>query len=179
MTILLGTIFAMLAIASVVAVLVGLPGTWILLSIALLVEVLIDGSIYTWWILVAALILTLIGEGLELLAGALGAKRAGASKSAMVWAVVGGMVGAILGTFLIPIPVLGTILGSALGSGACAALAESRVALDPELGVGRARRMASVGSGAFVGRLLAVIAKSIVATTVAVGLTAPWVVAVF
>src|SRR5258707_10841363 len=64
-----------------------------------------------WWLLGIAVV-GAIGLASDLLAGALGAKRAGASKQA-VW---GALVGTVIGLFLgLPGLLLGPFVGAALG----------------------------------------------------------------
>jgi hypothetical protein len=83
----------------VALVAVGLPGTWLMLGIAILIE-LVDrfylpaASPHTfgWWTLGTCAVLSLAGELLETLTGAAGARRTGASASswARCWAVSSG-----------------------------------------------------------------------------------------
>ena len=102
----------------------GLPGTWLMV---------LSTGIAAWlqwqpgqppgdqaisgWTLLVLVGLALLGEVLEFIAGAAGAKRAGGSGRGAVAAIVGGIVGAIVGTFAIPIPLLGSLLGAAAGAG--------------------------------------------------------------
>ncbi|MEE2751659.1 MAG: DUF456 domain-containing protein [Myxococcota bacterium] len=116
-----GVVLAVGGLACVVAVLLGLPGTWILLGFAVLVE-LMDG----YWtsaeapvtfgipVLVGCLLAAGLGEALELVSGALGAKHAGSSRRGIIGAFFGGLAGLVLGT-AIPVPVAGSLFGALLG----------------------------------------------------------------
>ncbi len=116
-----GVVLALGGVACVIGVLLGLPGTWILLGFAVLVE-LFDGiwttadSPVTFGlpVLIGCGIAAGLGEALELLSGALGAKHAGSSRRGMIGAFFGGFVGLVLGT-AIPIPVAGSLIGVLLG----------------------------------------------------------------
>jgi uncharacterized protein len=116
-------IFFVLSALCVVSVLIGLPGGWIMLAIALIIE-----FCDRWYLspehqptfgtrlLIVCAALLLIGEIIETAAGAAGAKRGGASRRGMIGAIIGGMLGAILLTGLIPILFIGTIIGAIVGT---------------------------------------------------------------
>lgn len=60
----------------------------------------------------------MVGEILEFVAAALGAKRAGASRKSTLYAVLGSMTGAILGAIIgVPVPVVGSVLAAILFGG--------------------------------------------------------------
>ena len=135
-----------------IGILFNLPGTWLMVLLAVLLE---------WWtpseivfgaaVLYGALALAVIGEVLEFVLGAAGARQSGGSKRGAALAILGGIVGAIMGTPL-PIPVLGTLIGACLGAFAGSLLGD--------LWAGRPLRH-SIGSGrgAAVGRFWGTIAK--------------------
>ena len=97
-----------------------MPGNWLILAAT---------ALFAWWrwgipdfsvgktALILLLVLALVGELLEFLAGALGTKAAGGSKRAAALSIVGAVAGALLGTFVIPIPIVGTLIGAAVGAG--------------------------------------------------------------
>lgn len=110
--------------ACVLGVVVQLPGTWILLALALAVE-LVDGlylpvgapATFDTAVLLACLGLALLGEGLEFLAGILGLRKGGGTNRGL-W---GSLVGAFLGLFLLTplfafVPFFGALLGVLLGT---------------------------------------------------------------
>jgi uncharacterized protein YqgC (DUF456 family) len=112
-----------------------------------------------WKTVVALLVLALLGELVELLAGALGVARAGGSKRgaamALVGSILGGLVGAVVG---LPVPLVGSLVAALLfaGLGAMigAALGETWAGQTP----GKTWRIAQ---RAFWGRLAGTLGKVI------------------
>ena len=142
----------------------GLPGNWLNVGATLVYVLLIPptaGRVSVGLIAVAAVIgRALLGELIEFVAGAAGAKKAGASRRGAILALVGGLAGAIVGMFVgIPIPVVGSILGALLfagvGSLAGAVLGETWAGRDAE-------HSWQVGKAAFWGRLLGTLGKILV-----------------
>lgn len=92
-----------------------LPGTWLIVAATTGVA---------WWrqdqgtisvgVLIALVVIALIGEAIEMIAGPAGSAKAGGSKRGAVLAVVGALVGAVLGTPVMP--VIGTIFGACAGA---------------------------------------------------------------
>ncbi len=134
-----------------VAVLFNLPGTWLMVLLAALIEWWQpDEFLYSWPVLYLAAGLALLGEILEFVLGAKGARRAGGSKRGAVLAIVGGIVGAVMGTPLAP--VLGTLIGACAGAFAGSLLGD--------LWAGRPiGHSIDAGKGAAAGRLWGTIAK--------------------
>lgn len=93
-----------------------LPGTWVVLLASAGFALLYPQTL-GWWTVAILLGLAVIGEAIETLAGAAGARKAGGTKRAMLGAVAGGIVGAIVGTALIPILLVGTLAGAMAGAG--------------------------------------------------------------
>jgi hypothetical protein len=163
----IGALFSAFGVLCVFLVVVGLPGTWILIAAAVLIDLL------DWlWLqpdapltfhpltLVAAVLLGLVGELLEFLLSAAGAKKFGASPRGMLGSVAGGVVGAIFGTVLIWIPLVGTLIGAVVGTAAGAVLGEmwdGRTTL---------RDSAKPAFGAVLGRVLGTLSKLPVAVAV-------------
>jgi hypothetical protein len=152
-TISLGALFLLVGTAGIALALIGLPGTWLILLVGVVVEFVRPGT-FSWWTIGVGGVLAIGAEIAEFSAGAVGAKKAGGSKRAMWLAIAGGLVGGIVGTFVIPIPIVGTIAGAGIGSGACAMLAE--MSIDGRT-VSQAGR---VGGGAAIGRTLASVFKA-------------------
>ena len=142
-----------------------LPGAWLML---------LATSLAAWWqwgwgwpgfwdegtitpvTLIVLLVLATLGEVLEFVAGAAGARQAGASKRATLLAIVGGVAGAIVGTATIPVPVVGTLVGAALGAGLGS--------LGGDLWAGREWGPAvTAGKGAAIGRFWGAVSKLAVA----------------
>jgi len=154
-----GVFFSVAGAACVAAVIFGLPGSWILLGLAVVVELLDrywlpegDRQTFNWWLLGTCLLLAALGELLEFAAGALGAKTAGSSKYGVWGALIGGIVGAIAGIF-IPVPIVGSLIGALLGSFAGAVVGElvwQKRALKDSL---------APATGAAIGRVLGTLSK--------------------
>lgn len=96
--------------------LAGIPGNWLMIGSVALFDWWRDEQVVHWGVWVAVIGLAVTGEIIELVAGAIGARKYGGSKWASLGALAGGLIGAIIGTFFIPLPVLGTILGAVLGA---------------------------------------------------------------
>ncbi len=145
----------------------GLPGNWLMLLAALGYlwlgpEV---GVMNISWATIGTIAgLCVIGEIAENVAGMWGARRAGGSRKAAIYALLGSLVGAIVGGMLgLPIPLIGTPIGAILG-GAVGALLGAALA-EQTLGETGSQSL-KVGRAAFWGRLLGVGIKSILATII-------------
>ncbi len=124
-------VFTLLGAACVGLVVFQLHGTWILLILAAAFEYLdryylgAEQQTFGWWVLGICLLLAFLGEILEFMGSALGAKKAGASTRG----IVGSIIGAILGPFILTplfffVPLLGVLLGVVAGSFVGAVLGE-------------------------------------------------------
>jgi uncharacterized protein YqgC (DUF456 family) len=137
-----------------------LPGTWIILLLAVatrLVEAILPlgpEPLFGLWALVLIAGLALLAELFELGASAAGAKTGGASRRGMLGAVIGSMLGAIIISFIILIPVVGTLLGALIGAAIGAIVGELSV------GGKTLRETARPAAGAVAGRLLGVLVKT-------------------
>ena len=97
-----------------------LPGNWLMIiSTGLFAWWQWDQGIFSFPLLVVITVLALIAELIEFFAGAGGAKKAGASWTGAIAAIIGAVIGAIAGTILIPAPIVGTMLGACIGAGLC------------------------------------------------------------
>ena len=131
--------------------LIGLPGIWVMVAALVGFGWLTGWNVYVGWPgVITALVLAVIAEIMEFVAGSAGAKKAGGSGRAMIGAIVGGLVGGFL--FTIPLPVIGTVFGVCLGCFLGAAIIEMGVRDD----AGHAMR---VGWGAAKGRFWAILLK--------------------
>jgi len=119
-----GIVFTLLAAGCLVLVVIGLPGSWIMLALAGVVELadavyLPEGEsqTFSWWLLAVCVVVVLLGDLFEFLAGAAGAKVGGGTKRGMWGAIIGGMLGLIIFTPLFAfLPVIGSLLGALLGT---------------------------------------------------------------
>jgi uncharacterized protein len=140
-----------------------LPGNWLMVGLAALFASIFPASAgrgLHWTTVGVGVALALIGEVVELAAGAAGAKRSGASRRAMLLALVGTMVGSVLGALVtVPILIVGPILG-AVGGGALGAFAGAYVG---ETALGRSTEQSlAAGKGALIGRLLGTAGKLLI-----------------
>jgi uncharacterized protein YqgC (DUF456 family) len=159
---------AMLLVALLVGwvlTVLSLPGNWLIVGAAAIYAWFYSSDshvAFEWPWLVALVLLALVGEGLELIAGALGVKKGGGSKRAALLAIGGSVVGSIVGALLgLPIPVIGSLIAVLL----CASLGALGGAMLGEAWKGRDWAQGwQVGQGAFWGRLAGSLAKVIVAS---------------
>ncbi|GAB4554907.1 MAG: hypothetical protein Tsb0013_17580 [Phycisphaerales bacterium] len=161
----LGIVMLLLGCLGVLLTLVGLPGTWLYLTCALIAQWVIGTLLghavpYTWWTIGAGVLLCVLAEVAEGLSGAAGAAKAGASKRALIGAAVGGLVGAIVGTVVLAfLPIIGTLIGGAIGAGLGAVVLELT---KPKL-LRKSESLRTIATGAAIGRLLSTVIKSIFA----------------
>ncbi len=156
------TILVLLCAGSLFATLMALPGNWGIVVLGALFMWLVPDSRLTWIGIGVAAALAVVGEIVELAAGAAGAAKLGAKRRSMFLSMVATIVGSIVGSFL-PIPVVGTIIG-ALGGGAIGAYlgayaGELHAGTDKELGH-------KIGGAAMKGRILGTLAKLIIGAAI-------------
>jgi uncharacterized protein YqgC (DUF456 family) len=159
---LLATLLLLANVASAVSNLLTFPGNWFIVAGTCLFAVLVRSGAERHVSLASVAVLivvALLGEGLEMLTGLVGAARQGASRRSLVLSIAGSIVGSIGGAIVgLPIPLVGSaiaaLLGGAGGAFAGAALGEDWKgrALDKSL---------AVGASAFWGRLLGTVGKTI------------------
>jgi len=156
MTLIAAFFVVVAAVLGVLLTALTLPGIWLTLAVAAACQAW-RGDLISWWLLLAAFVVALLAEVLDLMASAIGASRAGGTRRAALGSLIGAFVGAIAGTPLIPIPIVGSILGGAIGAGVGALLLE--------LGGGEKTwsQSARIGGGAAIGRLTASVMKIAVA----------------
>ena len=167
-------ILAVLAILTVlgtawILTLFSLPGNWFMLLGVALYAYLVPSSWridISWWTVAGLLVLASVGELIEELAAAWGTTRAGGSKRAAVLALIGSIAGALVGGIVgVPIPVIGSmvaaVFGAAFGAMAGAMLGEAWKGRHADAGW-------EVGKGAFWGRLLGTLGKTVIASMMVV-----------
>ena len=124
-----------------------IPGATLILAGAVVHQLVFGGdNMKGWWIVGILLLLTVLSYVVDIVAGALGARRFGASK----WGAWGGFVGAIVGLFFgLPGLLLGPIIGVLAGE-----LILARKEIGPA---------AQASWGTIVGSLLGVLGKFLIA----------------
>ena len=160
----IATVLVVVNLVLAVSVFVSLPGHWAMLAIALGLH-LWRGE-FSWWVLGGVLLVCVLAEVLEFLAGAAGAKVGGGSRSAVWGATLGGVVGAVLGTLFLPIPLLGTVVGAAVGAAVAAVAVEAGVA-EKRSPV----KLAKLGAATLFSRAAALIIKGVLALLIALALS--------
>ncbi|MEM8874523.1 MAG: DUF456 domain-containing protein [Planctomycetota bacterium] len=150
------TYYALLLFTGLLCVfvtIVGIPGLWVL-AIAAIFYAWIGGWTHLAWPgLLTVLLLAVLAEVIEFVAGAAGSKQAGGSWRSMLGAIGGGLIGGLLATFLIPVPLIGSIIGAILGAAVGAVALELFVEKDW-------RQLTDVGLGAAKGRAIGILAKT-------------------
>ena len=155
------TLLALLNLAFWASILFGMPGIWLMVLAAAVIDWLQpDVLMFSRPTLYASAGLALLAEILEFMMGAAGSRQAGGSKRGAALAIVGGVIGAILGTAL-PIPVLGTLIGASAGAFA-GSLVGDRMAGRP------VEQSVEAGRGAAIGRFFGTTSKMIIGAVVLV-----------
>lgn len=134
-----------------ISILFNLPGTWLMVLLAALVEWWSPEPMLTRQVLYLAVGLAVLGEMLEFALGAQGSRQAGGSKRAAGLAILGGIVGAVVGT-LFPVPILGTLIGACAGAFAGSMIGDVWAGRPLNLSLG-------AGRGAALGRFWGTLAK--------------------
>ncbi len=151
-------LLALLNLAAVMMVVMQLPGTWVMLVLTAAFALWRGGDVTPGiglGTVIVLLILAIVGEVVETLAGAAGARKAGGTRTGAVLAVIGGIVGAIAGTAVLV--VVGTILGACIGAGIGSIIGD----------VLRGRELAKASlaaRGAMVGKFWGTLGKIAIAT---------------
>jgi uncharacterized protein YqgC (DUF456 family) len=157
-------LLAVLLLGGVFLNLLGLAGNWVILASMVVHTLFTEAGMRTnigATALAVLLVLALLGEVLEFLAGMLGAGKAGGSRRGILLSFVGSLIGAGFGFGLgnAVVPVAGGVVGVLL-LGAAGALAGAVLG---ETWKGRSlEESMEVGRGAFVGRLIGTLSKSFI-----------------
>ena len=162
------TLLLLLNAVWLLTVVLGLPGTWL---------IVVSTALVAWWqwgdpatgqpgmfsltTLIVIVVLAGLAEGAEVLTGVVGSKRAGGTRWGAVGALLGGFFGAVVGTVLIPIPL--PLLGPLIGACGGAFLGAWGLEL---AGGRRMRESAQAGVGAGAGTLAGRVIKLIVGVVI-------------
>lgn len=150
-------------LAAFASLLLGLPGTFLLVGAALLYGWATGFAAVHWSTVGWLFLLALIGEALEFFASAAGAGGERPSRRVMVGALAGGIAGGLIGTSLLF--GVGSLLGALAGAFTGAALAVISEG-------GTMRTAFATGLAALRGRLLGFVLKAAVAVVMLVVLGA-------
>ena len=142
-------ILAGVIILSLILIVLGLPGLWIMVATAVTYNLIVPGEPIGWVTLVAVAVLAFVAELLEFSLTGRYARKYGGSRRAGWGAILGGMAGAIVG---VPVPIIGPVIGAFIGSFLGALIAE----LTGGSSAGDATRVAK---GALIGRVMSTVLK--------------------
>ena len=151
-------ILAVVILLSLVLIVLGLPGLWIMVASAVTYNLIVPGDPIGWFTLVAVAVLALVAELLEFTMTGRYARKYGGSRRAGWGAIIGGMIGAFVG---FPVPIVGPIIGAFVGSFCGALVAE----LTSGASAGDASRVAK---GALIGRVMSTVLKIGIGFTIGV-----------
>ena len=151
-------ILAGVILLSLVLIVLGLPGLWIMVASAVTYNLIVPGDPIGWFTLVAVAVLALVAELLEFTMTGRYARKYGGSRRAGWGAIIGGMIGAFVG---FPVPIVGPIIGAFVGSFCGALVAE----LTSGASAGDASRVAK---GALIGRVMSTVLKIGIGFTIGV-----------
>jgi len=151
-------ILAGVILLSLVLIVLGLPGLWIMVASAVTYNLIVPGDPIGWFTLVAVAVLALVAELLEFTMTGRYARKYGGSRRAGWGAIIGGMIGAFVG---FPVPIVGPIIGAFVGSFCGALVAE----LTGGASAGDATRVAK---GALIGRVMSTVLKIGIGFTIGV-----------
>ena len=142
-------ILSAVIILSLILIVLGLPGLWIMVASAVVYNMIVPGDPIGWVSLIAVAVLALVAELLEFTMTGRYARKYGGSRRAGWGAILGGIVGAMVG---FPVPIVGPIIGAFVGSFVGALVAE----LTGGASAGDATRVAK---GALLGRVVSTVLK--------------------
>jgi hypothetical protein len=142
-------ILAAVIILSLILIVLGLPGLWIMVASAVVYNMIVPGDPIGWVSLIAVAVLALVAELLEFTMTGRYARKYGGSRRAGWGAILGGIVGAMVG---FPVPIVGPIIGAFVGSFVGALVAELT-------GGASATDATRVAKGALIGRVVSTVLK--------------------
>lgn len=137
-------ILACVILLSLILIVLGLPGLWIMVASAVTYNLVVAGDPIGWVTLIVVGVLALVAELLEFSLTGSYARKYGGSRRAGWGAILGGIVGAMVG---LPVPVVGSVIGAFVGSFLGALIAE----FTRGSSAGDATRVAK---GALIGRVV-------------------------
>src|SRR5256885_16205750 len=152
------TILAAVILLSLILIVLGLPGLWIMFASAVTYNLVFPGDPIGWFTLVAVAVLALVAELLEFTMTGRYARKYGGSRRAGWGAILGGIVGAMVG---FPVPIVGPIIGAFVGSFVGALVAELT-------GGSSAVDATRVAKGALIGRVVSTALKIGIGFTIGV-----------
>jgi len=151
-------ILAAVIALSLILIVLGLPGLWIMVASAVAYNLIVPGEPIGWVTLIAVAVLAFVAELLEFTLTGRFARKYGGSRRAGWGAILGGIVGAMVG---LPVPIIGSVIGAFLGSFLGALIAEFT-------GGASAGDSTRVAKGALIGRVVSTVLKIGIGLTIGV-----------
>jgi uncharacterized protein len=151
-------ILAAVIIVSLILIVLGLPGLWIMVASAVTYNLVVPGDPIGWVTLIAVAVLAFVAELLEFALAGRYARKYGGSRRAGWGAILGGIVGAMVG---LPVPIIGSVIGAFVGSFLGALIAEFT-------GGSSAGDATRVAKGALIGRVISTVLKIGIGFTIGV-----------
>jgi uncharacterized protein YqgC (DUF456 family) len=151
-------ILAAVIILSLILIVLGLPGLWIMVATAVTYNLVVPGDPIGWVSLIAVAVLAFAAELLEFTLTGRYARKYGGSRRAGWGAIIGGIIGAMVG---IPVPIIGSVIGAFVGSFFGALIAEFT-------GGSSAGDATRVAKGALIGRVMSTVLKIGIGLTIGV-----------
>ncbi len=151
-------ILACVIVLSLILIVLGLPGLWIMVATAVAYNLIVPGEPIGWFTLVGVAVLALVAELLEFSLTGRFARKYGGSRRAGWGAILGGIVGAMVG---LPVPIIGSVIGAFVGSFLGALIAEFT-------GGSSAADATRVAKGALIGRVVSTVLKIGIGFTIGV-----------
>jgi uncharacterized protein len=143
------TVLVLVLLAAIVIIPLGLPGTWVLVGVAVLYDWVTGTDRIGVDTMVTMVVLAALAEVLDVMLTGRYTRRYGGSRRAAWSAVLGGLVGAFAG---VPVPFIGSVIGAFAGAFLGALIAESWRGRGPRAAV-------RVATGAMLGRAAAAAIK--------------------
>jgi len=151
-------ILAAVIMGSLILIVLGLPGLWIMVASAVTYNLIVPGDPIGWVSLIAVAVLAFVAELIEFALAGRYARKYGGSRRAGWGAIIGGIVGAMVG---IPVPFIGSVIGAFVGSFLGALIAEFT-------GGSSAGDATRVAKGALIGRVISTALKIGIGFTIGV-----------
>jgi len=145
-------------ILSLILIVLGLPGLWIMVASAVSYNLIVPGDSFGWVTLVIVGVLALVAELLDISLTGSYARKYGGSRRAGWGAIIGSIVGAMVG---FPVPIIGPVIGAFVGSFIGALIAEFT-------GGSSAGDATRVAKGALIGRVVSTVLKIGIGFTVGI-----------
>ncbi len=144
-------VFLYIFLAFVLAAnMIGLPGNWILVFVALIAGLVTHFTKMTWGYLLLCLGLALLGELIESLLGTLVVAKKGGGRWGIIGSFLGGLIGVVGGSAVVP--PIGSVIFGFVGAFAGAVLGELAH-------VGNVDEALRIGFWSFLGRVMAIMGK--------------------